>query len=111
MSLWIGALALTVTAGDARLSAEALKTKIAELGATVTSLGIEYRSYSYEDGTVPEGGYFHKRLVAAAPSTYVLESGHGYDGMDWLDDPFRQVAYVSPTEVRDEAVPERSFFR
>lgn len=99
-----------VLSGDARWSAPQLREQLAELAARVTDIEVEYRSYSYEASQAPGGAYFHKRIAALAPSLFQLESGHGYDGLDWRDDPFRQITYVGSTRVVTYTLLDRSFF-
>ena len=76
-------------------SAAALKAKIVETQATIKSFKVSYRGYGYSPESYPPGTYMHRFIVAKSPCYLYHLSAHGYEGLDWQDDPLQQGALLT----------------
>jgi hypothetical protein len=86
-----------------------IRAALAEAQAKIRSLRVVYRSYDYDQGKYPKGTYLHREIEARAPYDLRHVSAHGYDGLDWRDDPLQQHAYVTKGHAINEFPINRVF--
>ena len=94
----------------ARLTARMLRDDIRSACRRVNSLKISYKAEGYDPKKVLAGAYVHRTLIAKAPCSLFLDSAHGYPGLPWEDDLFRQTAYITPTHERNVYPTNRGYF-
>jgi hypothetical protein len=93
----------------AAYTAGQLRAAIAEAQAKIRSLRVVYRSSDYDPGKYPKGTYLHREVESWAPYDLRHVSAHGYDGLDWRDDPLQQHAYVTKGHALNEFPINRTF--
>jgi hypothetical protein len=71
------------------LSAERLKARILEEQRKVCSYYVVYQTErgAYQGSQLPPGTYLRRVVAAKAPDRLYYLSAHGFDGLDWQDDP------------------------
>jgi len=76
----------------------------------ISSLKISYKAEGYDPKKVLAGAYVRRTLIAKAPCSFFLDSAHGYPGLPWEDDLFRQTAYITPTRECNVYPTNRGYF-
>ncbi len=83
-------------------SAEELRDGIREAQERIHSLYAVYRSYDYDPARYPTGAYVQRTIAARSPCFYFLSTSHGYDKMDWTNDPEQQRTYATAKHLYTE---------
>jgi hypothetical protein len=80
------------------LSAEQLKARILEDQRKIHSFYVEYQTErgAYPEPQNPPGSYLHRVVAAKAPDRMYYVNAHGFDGLDWRDDPNHKHWYITP---------------
>jgi len=96
---------------DMPMSEPELRSALAAAAARVDALAVEYEVTGYAAEIAPPDAYFHKRIMASAPASFRLESGHGRDAWSWQDDPHRQLDVIDGEQVTVWFPIDRTFSR
>lgn len=94
----------------ATLDARQLRAQLLETADAITTLTVVYEITGYESDRAPADTYFHKELIVQDPIYLHCHTGHGYPGRSWIDDPYRQMTWVSDDRVTNAYCFERSYF-
>lgn len=103
--LWLAGLCLAVPGmpvawGEeplaAVLSADQLKARILEEQSKIRSIFVVYQTEpgAYPKPRNPPGTYLRRVLAAKAPDRMYYVNSHGFDGLDWQEDPGYQRWYL-----------------
>jgi hypothetical protein len=73
------------------LTADAIREMLRESQRAIRSLRVVYRASStLAGGDSPRGAYIRREVVASAEGQFSHHAAHGYDGLNWEDDPLQQ---------------------
>jgi hypothetical protein len=94
----------------AKFSARELKDVIRSICQRIRSLRVRYKSEGYDPKQVRAGTFVHCTVIAKAPCLLFHDSAHGYPGLPWEADLFRQTAYITATHERNVYPANRAYF-
>lgn len=102
--------ALQANPPAAVMSATVLRDQVLETQERIRCVRAVYVMGGYPEG-FPAGAHIRRELVAKSPGMLLYDSAHGHDRLDWQDDVFRVISYITPATSYEEYRSDRAYQR